>query len=144
VAVNYDEGVYLTGSALLGRGFLPYRDFVFVHPPALLLFLLPLTALAHVDPATLLIWGRFLAVGLGALNTLLVGTVALRAFGPLAGVAAALLYATHPETVHEERGPFLEPVLNALCLAMAEPSTDGKALPQGRAAADGDSQGGDA
>jgi hypothetical protein len=119
IDVNYDEGVYLTGSALLARGFLPYRDFVFVHPPGLLLFLLPITSGAHADPASFLTSARLLAIVLGALTIALVGIVTWRTFGPLAALAAALLYATHPETVHEDRGPFLEPLLNLLCLAMA-------------------------
>ncbi|MEO8382954.1 MAG: hypothetical protein ABI779_25075 [Acidobacteriota bacterium] len=35
---SYDDGVYYSASALLFRGVLPYRDFVFVHPPGLLYF----------------------------------------------------------------------------------------------------------
>ena len=39
--VDYDEGVYFSASALLFRGELPYRDFVFVHPPGALLLWAP-------------------------------------------------------------------------------------------------------
>ena len=118
--VNYDEGVYFSASALLTRGTLPYRDFLFVHPPGLLVLLAPITSwvgLGHVAAAFAAT--RYFATLVGAANAALAGAIALRAFGPLAGVSAALLYATFPEAVREERGPFLEPVLNLVCLAMA-------------------------
>jgi len=118
--VNYDEGIYFSASALLLRGALPYRDVFFVQPPGMLLLLSPITAWAnagHMSAALALT--RYLMTIVGAANTLLVGSIGLRAFGPLAGISAALLYATFPEVIREERGPFLEPVLNLACLAMA-------------------------
>jgi hypothetical protein len=118
--VNYDEGIYFSASALLLRGSLPYRDVFFVQPPGMLLLLSPITAWANAGHvAAALALTRYLATVVGAANTLLVGAIALRAFGPLAGIAAAVLYATFPEAIREERGPFLEPVLNLACLAMA-------------------------
>ena len=115
--VNYDEGIYFSASALLMRGVLPYRDFIFVHPPGMLAFLAPISAWG--DPAEAFAATRYVATLVGAGNVALAGAIALRAFGPLGGVSAALLYATFPEAVREERGPFLEPVLNLGCLTMA-------------------------
>src|SRR5687768_6746171 len=46
--VDYDEGVYFSAAALLARGVIPYRDFVFVHPPGLLLVLSPAAWLSGV------------------------------------------------------------------------------------------------
>jgi glycosyl transferase family 87 len=118
--VDYDEGVYFTASALLFQGLLPYRDFIFVHPPGSLLLWSPAAALASGwDAATCFVLARWLAAGVGALNVFLVGRLALRAWGPVAGLVAALVYATYPELVIVERGPFLEPMLNLACLAMA-------------------------
>jgi hypothetical protein len=118
--VNYDEGIYFSASALLMGGVLPYRDFIFVHPPGLLVLLAPITSWANSGDVTAAFAAtRYLATVVGAANAALAGAVAFRAFGPLAGVSAALLYATFPEAVREERGPFLEPVLNLACLAMA-------------------------
>lgn len=118
--VDYDEGVYFTASALLFQGLLPYRDFIFVHPPGSLLLWSPAAALVSGwDAATCFVLARWLAACVGALNVFLVGRLALRAWGPVAGVVAALVYATYPELVIVERGPFLEPVLNLACLAMA-------------------------
>jgi hypothetical protein len=118
--INYDEGIYFSASALLMRGALPYRDVFFVHPPGMLLLLAPFTSWASSGDAAAAFAGtRYLITLIGAGNAVLAGVIALRAFGPLAGVSAALLYATFPEAVREERGPFLEPVLNFACLAMA-------------------------
>lgn len=117
VPIDYDEGVYFSSAALMVRGVLPYRDFVFVHPPGLL-YLLGLLSSLGGDLAVGFEVSRFLAALVGAANVALVGAVVLRRswFG---GLVAAALYATYPEVVTVERGPFLEPVLNLACLAMA-------------------------
>lgn len=118
--VDYDEGVYFSASALLWQGLLPYRDFAFVHPPGLLYVLGAVSWLAHVsDPAVGFAAARWLATLIGAANVFLAGRVAGRWVGPVGGLAAAALYATYPEVVTVERGPFLEPVLNLTCLGMA-------------------------
>ncbi|HKS24076.1 MAG TPA: glycosyltransferase 87 family protein [Thermoanaerobaculia bacterium] len=115
--VDYDEGVYFSASALLVRGVLPYRDFVFVHPPGLLYVLGIVSWLG--DPAHAFAAARVLATIVGAINIFLVGRIAAEASGTAAGIAAAALYATYPDAVSAERGPFLEPVLNLVCLAGA-------------------------
>ncbi len=65
-ATGYDDGVYFSASALLLRGVLPYRDFVFVHPPGILHFLSLVSWLP--DPATGFVAARVLAA-IVALNT---------------------------------------------------------------------------
>jgi len=118
--VDYDEGVYFSASALLFRGVLPYRDFVFVHPPGLLYALgitSSLTSLVGVAQAFAA--ARVVACAVGAANVALAGKVAQRWGGPFAGFLAAALYATYPEVVVVERGPYLEPVLNLACLGAA-------------------------
>lgn len=114
---DYDDGVYFSASALLVRGVLPYRDFVFVHPPGILLFY-ALTSWLR-DPAHGFAAARLLATLVGATNALLAGAIALRAAGPVAGIAAAALYAVYPDAVSVERSSFLEPVLNLACLSSA-------------------------
>jgi len=114
------------------RGALPYRDFVFVHPPGILWALAPAGVLSGaLGPDTAFVLARWLAVILGAANASLVALIARRWAGPAAGVCAALVYATYYEVVAVERGPFLEPVLNTACLALA-------ACAQRAAAGDGD------
>lgn len=133
--VDYDEGVYFTASALLFQGLLPYRDFIFVHPPGALLLWSPGAALTSLmDAATCFALARWMATFVGAFNVFLVGRLALRTWGPVAGVVAALVYATYPELVIVERGPFLEPVLNLACLALAnlwlQPPGEGRVGPR--------------
>ena len=118
--IDYDEGVYFASSALLFKGVLPYRDFVFAHPPGLLYFLSPVAWLGTVrDPAFGFAAARWLATLVGCANILLLGRLAMRWAGPVAAIIAAAVYATHPQAVPIERGPFLEPVLNLCCLALA-------------------------
>jgi 4-amino-4-deoxy-L-arabinose transferase-like glycosyltransferase len=119
--IDYDEGVYFAASALLFRGVLPYRDFVFVHPPGLL-YSLGVTSIftAVVDAAAAFAASRVVATAVGALNIFVVGCIAYRWTRMIgAAMLAAALYATYPEVVVVERGPFLEPVLNLLCLSAA-------------------------
>jgi hypothetical protein len=118
--MDYDEGVLFSAAALLLRGDMPYRDFIFVHPPGALLLWAPGAALSLVlDTATAYGVTRFLAAAVGALSVFLAGRVAWRAWGPLAGFVAALAYAAFPEAAISERGSFLEPLLNVLCLGFA-------------------------
>lgn len=122
VPVDYDEGVYFTAARLLFDGVLPYRDFVFVHPPGLLYLLGLLPGFSAA---------RFIATLIGAANIFLVGRLASRWAGPMAGLVAAALYAGYPEAVVVERGPFLEPLLNLACLSMALAWLSNRSAPAG-------------
>ncbi len=119
--VDYDEGVYFSAASYLLQGVLPWRDFVFVHPPGLLFFLAATSAWTHaflgVDGA--FTFARWLAVLIGVLNTVLVARIVSRWNGPAwASLLAAGFYATYSEIVQSERGPFLEPLLNLVCLGL--------------------------
>ena len=120
--VDYDEGVYFSAASLLLDGALPYRDFVFVHPPGQLVFLSLTSAWTHsslgVDGAFAL--SRWIAALLGTINVLLVARLVSRWPSARWGaLCAAAFYATYPELVQVERGPFLEPLLNLVCLSLA-------------------------
>jgi Glycosyltransferase family 87 len=114
---SYDEGVYFSASALLLRGVLPYRDFVFVHPPGIL-YLLTTTSWLP-DAAQAFAAARVLTCVVGAIDILLIGIIAARSAGPIGGIVAAALYATYPDAIVAERSPYLEPYLNLLALASA-------------------------
>ncbi|MEA3078130.1 MAG: hypothetical protein QOF60_3038 [Actinomycetota bacterium] len=140
--IDYDEGVYFSSAALFVRGHLPYRDFLYVHPPGLLVLLAPVAGpvagvfgLGRAFAAA-----RIVATFVGAANVVLVGLLARRlvrnsgradvgadlgappggGLSPgcdnVAGLVAAALYATFPAAVGVERGTFLEPVLNLVVL----------------------------
>lgn len=119
--IDYDEGVYFGAAGLLARGSLPYRDWVFVHPPGwpilLAPFAGPVAAVIGVDRA---LAAAFVAITLvGAATIVLVWRLGTRVAGPVAGLVAAGLYATHPMAVAAERGTFLEPALDLLVVGGA-------------------------
>jgi hypothetical protein len=110
---DYDDGVNFAAAALLADGLLPYRDFFYAHPPGALLVLAPLAALSGwLGPDTAFSLAGAVFATVGALNVVLVGRFCWRAWGPLAGLAAATVYALYPEVLVAERTTFVEPVLN--------------------------------
>jgi hypothetical protein len=114
---DYDDGVYFSASALLVRSVLPYRDFVFVHPPGIAWFH-AVISWWH-DPAVAFATARVLTGVAGALNTFLAGAIVLRAGSRFGALIAAALYASFPEAVNAERSTYLEPILNLGCLTAA-------------------------
>ncbi len=118
--IHFDESVYFAASSMLWRGLLPYRDFVFVHPPGSSVLLATVSWLSTlVDPAVGLAAARYACTLAGAVSTFLAGRLALKLWGPAAGLAAALAYGLSADIVDRERGPFLDPLLNLTCLALA-------------------------
>src|SRR5919112_759301 len=70
---HYDDGVYYAGAAALVSGRMPYRDFLFLHPPGILLALSPFAALGAVTSDSVgLAVARVAFWGIGALNAGLV------------------------------------------------------------------------
>ena len=121
--VDYDEGVYFSSAAWWSEGVWPWRDFFFVHPPGHLVFLL-ITSVwtkGFLGLSGAFAVARWVAAIVGATTTVLVGvTVSRVPRAPLgASLLAALLYATYPELVQVERGPFIEPLLNLVCVSGA-------------------------
>ena len=120
-SVSYDEGVYFSAAALVARGVVPYRDFVFIHPPGILIGLAPVVWLGHhffaYDDIFLTL--RAVAALIGAVNVVLVGRLTYRWGGLAAAVAAMLLYATFPPAVIDEGRLLLEPFMTFFCLLAA-------------------------
>lgn len=105
VVVDYDEGVYVTAAALFGKGLWPYRDFVFVHPPGVLLSVLPWTI---GGPLFALNAARVVSAIAGAFNATLVA----RLVGGRAAIPTAVFAIVWPELVWAERGVYLEPLMS--------------------------------
>ena len=99
---NYDDGVYYAAGTALTHGLLPYRDFVFLHPPGILLATWPFGLLADVagDP-TGLAAARLTWMLLGALNCVLVGMI-LWPRGLLPAAFGAAVYAFSAAAVYTE------------------------------------------
>lgn len=89
----YDDGVYYAGAAALVAGRVPYGDFLFLHPPGILLALSPFAALGALtsDPVGLAT-ARVASWVLGAVNAALVTRLAAR-YGLVPAAVAGLLYA---------------------------------------------------
>jgi len=115
-APNYDPAVYYAGAVGLFRGRLPYRDFLLLHPPGILLALQPFAALGEWvgDP------GAFAAARVGFM---LVGAASAACIFCLLlgrGLAAAVIggaaYALSPAAALVERATWLEGPATLLCL----------------------------
>ncbi|GAB2484394.1 glycosyltransferase 87 family protein [Jatrophihabitans fulvus] len=115
---GYDSGVYFAGSDAFVHGRLPYRDFVLLHPPLLMVALTPFAALARFvgDNAAFTVALTSFAV-LGAGNAGLVVLVA-RALGLRwrAALAGGVFYAVWDGVVGAEYLLKLETLANTLLL----------------------------
>lgn len=115
--LEYDDGVHLAAAHLLAEGHLPYRDFLFVQPPGILLLLQPFVGVSHLfGEQAALVAMRLAFVLIGCVNVGLVWRL-LRTYGRTAAVAGAGFYAVWFGTATAERTALLEPLLNLALLA---------------------------
>jgi alpha-1,2-mannosyltransferase len=115
---GYDDGVYFTAADAFVHGRWPYRDFVLLHPPGIVVALSPFAALGSLtSDATGLAVARLAFMAIGALNAVLVYAL-VRRCGQVAGVAAGLFYALWFPAAYPERVTLLEP-LGTLTLLVA-------------------------
>jgi len=116
--LGYDEGVYMGAATGLAHGLLPYRDFLFVHPPGILLVLSPFAELAKITTdSNAFLAARFFFMLIGTLSAVLVSLIARRV-NSVAGWISGLTYAVWLPVVREERTTLLE-VLCLVSLAIA-------------------------
>ena len=88
---GYDDGVYYGASAAFVHGLLPYKDFVLVHPPGILLILAPFIYFSHLTNDFIgLVSARFVFMLIGATSTALIYRIGKR-FNQTAAVIAALI-----------------------------------------------------
>ena len=88
---DYDEGVYFAGAQALVAGRLPYRDFVLLHPPGIVVLLAPFAGVARLlSDHRAFELARLAFMALGALNAVLTAVVARRSrlAGPVAATVA--------------------------------------------------------
>src|SRR4051794_7531464 len=133
----YDDGVYYAAAAAFVHGLLPYRDFLLLHPPGIVVLLSPFAALGTVfgDPSAFAL-ARAAVPLLGAANAVLVALIAGR-YGRPAGIVAGALYAVWVTAAGVERTTDLHGPQNAfLLLGLFALSRPGRIGPR-RAAAGG-------
>ncbi len=111
---NYDDGVHFAAAVGLAHGLLPYRDFLFLHPPGIVLLLVPFAGLGQLigDPTAFAI-ARVAAMLVGSLTAVLVMWL-LRPIHPTAAVIGGLFYAVFWPAAHVERSTLLEGPQNTL------------------------------
>lgn len=130
--VDYDSGVYFGSSLELVNGNLPYRDFVFVHPPVITLLFAPDALLAKAI-------GTAQGMGIAKIMTALAGAASVpltgwlvRSRGPLAVGVACGIVAFQVDAVAAGYTLLLEPWLVLFCLFGAVLVFDGDQLASGR------------
>ncbi len=107
---GYDDGVYFASAVALVHGQLPYRDFLFLHPPGVTLALSPFAALTHVmSDSDALVAARIGFMLVGAASAALVTRIAWR-WGTAAAVVGGVLYAVASAAAYADRLTLLEPL----------------------------------
>lgn len=108
---GYDGGVYYAASTSLLWGRVPYEDFVLLHPPGIMLLLMPFAVLGRLTSDTLgFEAARGVSLLVGAVNaTLLVVLVRRAGLGRGAAAVAGVLYAVWTPAAMAETTIRLEP-----------------------------------
>lgn len=107
---GYDDGVYFSAAQALVHGRLPYRDFLFLQPPGILIVLAPFAALAEqIGDGQAFTVARYAFVGLGGLNAVLIVLILTR-LGLPATLVGGTVYAVFAPAAYAERSTLLEPL----------------------------------
>ncbi len=105
--LGFDDTVYYGDAVAFVEGRLPYRDFNILHPPGIMYLLSPFAAIGGITGDTTAFGlARVGFMLLGAINTILVGVVGMRA-GRLAALCAAATFAVWSATVQWDRTTYL-------------------------------------
>ncbi|MEJ7697760.1 MAG: hypothetical protein WKF78_14365 [Candidatus Limnocylindrales bacterium] len=105
--LGYDDGVYFASAVAFVHGVVPYRDFLFLHPPGIIVLLSPFALLgAATDDSTGFAVARVAFMLLGALNASLVMLVAGK-YGRRSALFAGALYAIWYSAIRVERTTLL-------------------------------------
>ncbi len=125
---EYDDGVYFGSAVRLIHGAVPYKDFITVQPPGVMLLMTPAAALAGpLGTAKALAIGRILTACAGAGGVTLTGLL-IRHRGALAVAVAGGFLAVYPDGVYAAHTVLIEPWLVLFCLAGTLAVMDGDHL----------------
>jgi hypothetical protein len=114
--ISYDDGVYLGAATLFGHGIMPYRDFVFLHPPGVVLLLTPFALIGRcVGTAVANEAARLFVVSVAMADVVLLARV-VRMRPTLAMAAGLVVFTLHPDVLTANQTIYLEPLLIAACL----------------------------
>jgi hypothetical protein len=122
---EYDDGSYFGSAIHLVQGILPYRDFIFVQPPGIILLMAPAALVAKAtSTAAGMAIGRVLTMLASAAGVVLVGLL-VRHRGVLAALVACGVLAVFPDSVAAAHTVLVEPWLVLFCLIGALAVFDG-------------------
>lgn len=111
-----DISVYFGSAVRLVHGIVPYRDFVLVQPPGLILLGTPFAGLSEAIGTRDGLAALRLCTPLLSAGTVLAAARAVRHLGPAPVIAAGAVVALFPAELYALSSVLLEPVVNLLCL----------------------------
>jgi alpha-1,2-mannosyltransferase len=113
---EYDDGVYFGSAIRLVNGVMPYKDFVLVQPPGLIVLMTPVAALSKLTGSA---WGmgigRLITACAGAASVPLAGLL-VRRRGLLAVILTCGIMAVYPDAILAAHTVLQEPWLVLFCL----------------------------
>jgi len=103
---DYDEGVYLTGALLINKGYVPYKDFFFAHPP-----LIPhiLSTIVGVGGPHAYTAARTLSAIIASVTLVILASAAHLTLGRVAAIAGTAYLALDGYAAYNSRMVMLEP-----------------------------------
>lgn len=114
--LGYDDGILLGSAIRLIHGDLPYSSFLFLHPPGMSVLMSPIAAVGAIaGSSTALILARVVTALVSIANAVLVASV-VRRRGPVASLAAGVLFVLFPLTVNATHTLLLAPYTVLFCL----------------------------
>ncbi len=114
--VEYDDGVYMLASLQVLHGLRPYKDFVFLQPPLITLWLTPASTLAlDYGTKTAFEAARILTDLVTLFNVLALARL-LKGKSPIGAVVGVAAYALSFTTIQASQSVLIEPYLDLLCL----------------------------
>ena len=115
-AIGFDDSVYFFASQHLWMGSLPYRDFLFIHPPGILVALSPFAWLAAVVPDSVAMTVATIAFGLLGAGAAAMVAMLLMRYGRLSAVAGGGTYAVWSAAVWSDTAPLQAPLVSTAVL----------------------------
>jgi alpha-1,2-mannosyltransferase len=113
---EYDDGVYFGASVELLHGVLPYRDFAFIQPPMITVWMFPFAALSTLTgTAVAMEAGRFFVDLVSVTNVVLMGAL-VRRRPTFQVVVATAAMAFSQGTIRASQTILLEPFVVLACL----------------------------
>jgi hypothetical protein len=129
---EYDDGVYFGSALRLVQGHLPYRSFVYPHPPGMTLLMTPFAIVARLASSrTAFAMVRVFTALVVLLSVWLIGRI-LRHRGPLAVLAGTLSFGVFPIAVTANKSCMLEPYMIVMILAATAVLFESGRLTSGR------------